>query len=228
MPWPTPMHMVAAPRRPPRRRISCSSVVVILAPEQPSGWPIAIAPPLTLTVSGSSLSSSMHGDCLGRERLVDLGQLQVVDAASRLGRAPWSWRGPGRCPCSRGVRRPRGARVPGERLAPSRGQRSLGHQQQAGGAVVERGGVAAGDRAAVPEGGLAWRPSSSASGRRLMPSSAVTVAAAGASTGDELVGEPARVPGGGRPLVAAQRELVLQHAGDAVLGRRRSRPSRPA
>jgi Kef-type K+ transport system membrane component KefB len=59
MPWPTPMHMVAAARAAPRRRISCSSVVVILAPEQPSGWPIAIAPPFTLTSSGSSLSSSM-------------------------------------------------------------------------------------------------------------------------------------------------------------------------
>jgi Kef-type K+ transport system membrane component KefB len=59
MPWPTPMHMAAAARAAPRRRISCSRVVVILAPEQPSGWPIAIAPPFTLTSSGSSLSSSM-------------------------------------------------------------------------------------------------------------------------------------------------------------------------
>src|ERR1019366_7702765 len=59
MPWPTPMHMVAAARAVPRRRSSCNRVVVILAPEQPSGWPIAIAPPLTFTRSGSSLSSSM-------------------------------------------------------------------------------------------------------------------------------------------------------------------------
>ena len=58
MPWPTPMHMVAAPRAAPRRRISCSRVVTIRAPEQPSGWPMAIAPPLTLTRSGSNLSSS--------------------------------------------------------------------------------------------------------------------------------------------------------------------------
>jgi len=53
------MHIVAAARATPRRRNSCSSVVVILAPEQPSGWPMAIAPPFTLTSSGSSLSSSM-------------------------------------------------------------------------------------------------------------------------------------------------------------------------
>src|SRR5260370_1092490 len=58
MPWPTPMHMVAAPRAVPRRCISCSKVVTIRAPEQPSGWPMAIAPPLTLTRPGSALSSS--------------------------------------------------------------------------------------------------------------------------------------------------------------------------
>ena len=37
MPWPTPMHMLAAPRAAPRRVISCSRVAVIRAPEQPSG-----------------------------------------------------------------------------------------------------------------------------------------------------------------------------------------------
>ena len=52
------MHMVAAARLAPRRLSSCSRVVVIRAPEQPSGWPMAIAPPLTFSRSGSSLSSS--------------------------------------------------------------------------------------------------------------------------------------------------------------------------
>jgi len=37
MPWPTPMHIVAAARATARRRNSCSSVAVILAPEQPIG-----------------------------------------------------------------------------------------------------------------------------------------------------------------------------------------------
>ena len=40
-------------------RISCSSVVRMRAPEQPSGCPRAIAPPLTLTISGSRPSSSI-------------------------------------------------------------------------------------------------------------------------------------------------------------------------
>jgi hypothetical protein len=53
MPWPRPMHMVAAPLVVPRRRISCSKVV-IRAPEQPSGWPMAMAPPLTLTLTLTS------------------------------------------------------------------------------------------------------------------------------------------------------------------------------
>src|SRR6266571_3337283 len=35
------MHMVAAARLAPRRRNSCSRAVLIRAPEQPSGWPIA-------------------------------------------------------------------------------------------------------------------------------------------------------------------------------------------
>src|SRR5690606_18872609 len=53
IPWPTPMHMVASPYLPARRRNSWTSVVRIRAPEAPSGCPSAIAPPLTLTRSGS-------------------------------------------------------------------------------------------------------------------------------------------------------------------------------
>src|SRR5207237_8029806 len=51
MPWPTPMHMVARPRRAPRRRSSWRRVATMRAPEQPSGWASAMAPPVTLTRS---------------------------------------------------------------------------------------------------------------------------------------------------------------------------------
>src|SRR5690606_9462843 len=61
MPWPTPMHIDARPRLAPRRFISWSSVTTIRAPEQPTGWPSAIAPPLTLTMEESSSSCSMQG-----------------------------------------------------------------------------------------------------------------------------------------------------------------------
>ena len=35
---------------------ACTSVVISLAPEAPSGWPSAIAPPLTLSRAGSAPS----------------------------------------------------------------------------------------------------------------------------------------------------------------------------
>ena len=48
------MHMVARPQPPPRRRSSQASVVSSRVPELPSACPSAIAPPLTLTIAGSS------------------------------------------------------------------------------------------------------------------------------------------------------------------------------
>ena len=42
------MHIVTTAYLPPRRRSSYSALAVSLAPVQPSGWPSAIAPPLTL------------------------------------------------------------------------------------------------------------------------------------------------------------------------------------
>src|SRR6185503_13191523 len=56
-PWPPPMHIVTTALRPPRRRSSCSAVAVSLAPVQPSGWPSAIAPPCTLSLSSGMPSS---------------------------------------------------------------------------------------------------------------------------------------------------------------------------
>src|SRR4051812_37146807 len=53
MPMPPPMHSVARPFLASRFCISCSSVTSTRAPEAPTGWPIAIAPPLTLTLEVS-------------------------------------------------------------------------------------------------------------------------------------------------------------------------------
>mmetsp|Transcript_30700 Transcript_30700/g.73591 ORF Transcript_30700/g.73591 Transcript_30700/m.73591 type:complete len:229 (-) Transcript_30700:495-1181(-) len=52
-PWPPPMHRVASPFFAPRRCISCRRSTAIRAPLAPMGWPIAMAPPLTLTLAGS-------------------------------------------------------------------------------------------------------------------------------------------------------------------------------
>src|SRR5262249_58569572 len=54
MPIPPETQSVAMPRWASRRRISWSSVVAIRAPVAPIGWPSAMAPPLTLTLPGSS------------------------------------------------------------------------------------------------------------------------------------------------------------------------------
>ena len=50
---PPPMHRVARPFLAPDRFISNSRVVRMRAPEAPMGWPMAMAPPLTLTLAGS-------------------------------------------------------------------------------------------------------------------------------------------------------------------------------
>src|SRR6266481_1323064 len=50
IPMPPPMHSVARPFLASRFCISCNSVTSTRAPEAPTGWPIAIAPPLTLTL----------------------------------------------------------------------------------------------------------------------------------------------------------------------------------
>src|SRR3954466_6480352 len=57
VPRPPPQHMVTRPVSASVRSISCSSVLSRRAPVEPSGWPRAIAPPLTLTRSMSGESS---------------------------------------------------------------------------------------------------------------------------------------------------------------------------
>src|SRR4029077_3599875 len=57
MPWPPPMQAEAMPKRSPARLSSRASVSASRTPVAPSGWPIAIAPPLTLSLSSSRPSS---------------------------------------------------------------------------------------------------------------------------------------------------------------------------
>ena len=65
MPCPPPMHADATPNFFPRRRSSSSSVSTSRAPLAPSGWPIAIAPPFTLTLSRLRPSSFSHARYCG-------------------------------------------------------------------------------------------------------------------------------------------------------------------
>ena len=81
MPWPSPMHIVARPSSASFCSIVLSSVVVMRAPEQPSGWPSAIAPPFRLTfvvVVVHQAEVLDHRQRLRGERLVQLGDLDVL------------------------------------------------------------------------------------------------------------------------------------------------------
>ena len=78
MPMPPPMHSVARPFLALRFCISNSSVVSTRAPEAPIGWPMAMAPPLTLTLRGVPAEVLVDRAGLRRERLVGFDQVEVV------------------------------------------------------------------------------------------------------------------------------------------------------
>ena len=50
-----------------------------MAPVAPMGWPRAMAPPFTLTFSGSTVVSRKNRSTTDGERLVDLEQVDVVE-----------------------------------------------------------------------------------------------------------------------------------------------------
>ena len=151
MPWPTPMHIVAAPRVPDGRAASWwTSVVRMRAPEQPSGWPRAIAPPSGLTRVGVETELGDDGERLGGERLVELDDLELVELpAGPFEGQPQRRRRtdahPARLDPGRGPRHD--ARQRGQPVA---GDAVVAGEQHRRGPVVERAGVAGGDR---PVGG---------------------------------------------------------------------------
>ena len=139
--------------------ISCSSVTSTRAPEAPTGWPIAIAPPLTLTLDGIPAEVLVDRAGLRREGLVGLDQIEIADVPAGL-----LQRG------ARGRDRP-GAHdlgidaglAPGhdaaEHLLAFLGGLLGGHQHHRGGAVIDARGVAGGDGAVLLEGRPAAWPS---------------------------------------------------------------------
>ena len=58
---------------------------MIRAPVMPNGWPRAIAPPNGLSCSSVDVELARQRDDLGRERLVDLDDVDVVDRHPRCG-----------------------------------------------------------------------------------------------------------------------------------------------
>ena len=98
-PWPPPMQIDAMPRLPPVRSSTFSRCSTMRAPDAPTGWPSAIAPPSTLSLLSSSVPSAagspssvaaelVAGPCaqardhLRCERFVDLPRVDVGQAES--------------------------------------------------------------------------------------------------------------------------------------------------
>ena len=80
-PWPPPPHRLTAAVPPPRRFSSNSEVRASRVPDIPTGWPRAMAPPLTLTMSSLMPEVVGRGQPDGGEGLVDL---EEVDVARRV------------------------------------------------------------------------------------------------------------------------------------------------
>src|SRR5690606_13086390 len=62
-PWPPPMQMAAMPRRRPRACRACSKCRTMRAPDAPTGWPMAMAPPSTLRRLWSSVPQAPVPRC---------------------------------------------------------------------------------------------------------------------------------------------------------------------
>ena len=138
-----------------------ASVVTSRAPEQPSGWPSAIAPPFTFSFSCGMPSSRIDASACAANASFSSTR-SMSSTTGRRARAPCAWRARGRRPCTRGRRR----RRPTETTRASGSgaellQAVVGGDHDAGRAVVERRRVAGRD-ACRPRG----RPASASRASR--------------------------------------------------------------
>ena len=224
-----------AARRGGRARAPASSTS--RAPEQPSGWPIAIAPPFTLTRRRIEPELAHAGDRLRGERLVQLDEIEIARRRCRRAPAPSAWPGSARGPSASARRRRRAEATkrasgrPPEPLAAPASRR----QQQRRRAVVDPRRVAGRHRPALlAKHRRAARPARRRSSRgagarrpRTAPRRPLSCLRP-SSTAHELVGEPpgrlrgapsaAGSPARTRPAPRATRRTA----------RRPARPSRPA
>ena len=85
MPCPTPTHMVARARRRPDSVSSRAAVPAMRAPDMPSGWPSAMAPPFGFTCAASSGNPELRA---GRDALAGEGLVEFDDVEIRAGAGP--------------------------------------------------------------------------------------------------------------------------------------------
>ena len=151
-PWPPPPHSAAAPTPPPRRLSSSARCSTIRAPDMPTGWPSAIAPPLTLTLSSVEAELAGRRDADRGEGLVELDQVEVGggDALLLAGLARSRWpaaaagveSGPATRPC---------APISASHSRPELLGLGLAHHDDGAGAVGDLRGRAGGDGAVLGE-----------------------------------------------------------------------------
>ena len=79
MPWPPPTHMVASPSVSSRWARPLIRVQVIRAPVMPNGWPSGDRAAVDVEPVQVDAQVAVGRDDLGRERLVDLHQVDVID-----------------------------------------------------------------------------------------------------------------------------------------------------
>ena len=89
MPWPPPTHIDSRPKVLSVSSSALSSVVMMRAPVWPNGWPSAMAPPFTLSLSHGIAEVPRRRDDLCGERLVDLDEVDVVDRHASRARSAW-------------------------------------------------------------------------------------------------------------------------------------------
>ena len=173
-PSPGRRRRTAPPRRARRRGGAARSMSVsaIRAPDAPSGWPTAIAPPFTFTMSGLTPSSRMEATpTAANASLISMRSRSptarpALPSAFLIAFDGWECRllsGPATVPNA-----PTSARTVAPELG---GLRPAGHDDR-GGAVGDLRGRARGDRAVRAEGGPAASPATPAVVSPRMPSSA--------------------------------------------------------
>ena len=218
-PWPPPEQIAAQPRPPPRRRSSWTSAPTIRAPEAPIGWPSAIAPPLTLTLSSST--PSIRTEFRATEANASLISQRSISSADlpSLSSACWA--------AFAGVLRQVGEVVgdgavgehPRQHLAAVGLRPLVGGDDHRGGAVVDAGGVArgVGGVVAADRGQLRERLDGRVGADRLVGLDDVLGLAALDRDRDDLLGELALVRRLRGELMGAGRPAVHVGAGDLEL-----------
>ena len=193
------------PAAAPRRRISRASVRSRRVPLMPSGWPSAIAPPFTLTLSrGSPSSCSTARYCAANASLISNRSMSDERQAGALEQLARGRRRPH--PHQASARRPSSPTLQAAQAAPAEpvDGRPRGEHQR-GAAVDDAAGVAGGDAPVLRERRRQLREPLE---RGVWPHVVVARERLDALArlhvdGHDLLGETSCVPRGGRELLAA-------------------------